>query len=155
MSTVLTSELRKRRRWKSRRWSAIISCPITLRSRSGNRSLWRIAGRAQSSPLTSANPLGLYVHIPFCRKRCHFCYFKVYTDKDAAAIRNYLDAVLREFVFTRQGLPRRTKAQFHLFRRGTPSYLSVNQLRHLADGMKALLLGTRPKKSPSNASQAR
>jgi len=26
-------------------------------------------------------PLGLYLHIPFCRKRCHFCYFKVYTDK--------------------------------------------------------------------------
>src|SRR5688572_2771427 len=24
---------------------------------------------------------GQYVHIPFCRKRCHFCYFKVYTDK--------------------------------------------------------------------------
>ena len=31
-------------------------------------------------------PLGLYVHIPFCRKRCHFCYFRVYTDKDAASI---------------------------------------------------------------------
>src|ERR1051325_1594708 len=26
-------------------------------------------------------PLGIYFHIPFCRKRCHFCYFKVYTDK--------------------------------------------------------------------------
>ena len=25
-------------------------------------------------------PLGIYLHIPFCRKRCHFCYFKVYTD---------------------------------------------------------------------------
>ncbi|MYI76006.1 MAG: coproporphyrinogen III oxidase, partial [Acidobacteria bacterium] len=24
-------------------------------------------------------PLGLYLHIPFCRKRCHFCYFRVYT----------------------------------------------------------------------------
>ncbi|MFM8360656.1 MAG: coproporphyrinogen III oxidase, partial [Verrucomicrobiota bacterium] len=22
-------------------------------------------------------PLGLYTHIPFCRKRCHFCYFRV------------------------------------------------------------------------------
>jgi oxygen-independent coproporphyrinogen-3 oxidase len=22
-------------------------------------------------------PLGLYLHIPFCRKRCHFCYFRV------------------------------------------------------------------------------
>jgi len=28
-------------------------------------------------------PLGLYLHIPFCRKRCHFCYFRVYTDKNA------------------------------------------------------------------------
>src|SRR5687767_11940614 len=25
-------------------------------------------------------PLGLYLHIPFCRKRCHFCYFRVYTN---------------------------------------------------------------------------
>ncbi len=24
-------------------------------------------------------PLGLYLHIPFCRKRCKFCYFKVFT----------------------------------------------------------------------------
>src|SRR3989442_5118420 len=40
------------------------------------------------------NPLGIYVHIPFCRKRCHFCYFKVYTDKDSAAIKGYVDALL-------------------------------------------------------------
>ncbi len=25
-------------------------------------------------------PLGLYLHIPFSRKRCKFCYFRVYTD---------------------------------------------------------------------------
>ena len=24
-----------------------------------------------------AVPLGLYLHIPFCRKRCKFCYFRV------------------------------------------------------------------------------
>ena len=41
-------------------------------------------------------PLGLYVHIPFCRKRCHFCYFKVYTDKDSSQIKAYIDAVLKE-----------------------------------------------------------
>src|SRR5712672_979250 len=40
--------------------------------------------------------LGLYVHIPFCRKRCHFCYFKVYTDKDSSEIKAYIDAVLKE-----------------------------------------------------------
>ena len=27
--------------------------------------------------------LGLYLHIPFCRKRCKFCYFRVYNDKNA------------------------------------------------------------------------
>src|SRR4029079_5067572 len=31
-------------------------------------------------------PLGLYRHIPSCRKRCHFCYFRVYTDKNAQEI---------------------------------------------------------------------
>ena len=36
-------------------------------------------------PPKPGTPLGIYVHIPFCRKRCHFCYFKVYTDKDSAS----------------------------------------------------------------------
>ena len=36
-------------------------------------------------------PLGLYLHIPFCRKRCHFCYFRVYTDKNAREVEQYLD----------------------------------------------------------------
>ena len=48
-------------------------------------------------PPAPGTPLGIYTHIPFCRKRCHFCYFKVYTDKDSAAIRGYVDAVLAEF----------------------------------------------------------
>src|SRR6266849_2311638 len=85
-------------------------------------------------------PLGLYVHIPFCRKRCHFCYFKVYTDKDSAAIRGYLDAVLREFrLYAAKPFVGRRKPDFIYFGGGTPSYLSVDQLKHLTDGMKALL----------------
>ncbi len=86
------------------------------------------------------NPLGLYTHIPFCRKRCHFCYFKVYTDKDSAQIRAYIDAVLRELT-AYAGKPcisgRRPK--FIYFGGGTPSYLSPDQLKFLTDGMKALL----------------
>src|SRR5688572_32356670 len=42
------------------------------------------------------DPLGLYIHIPFCRKRCKFCYFKVYTDKNASEIEVYLDALIKE-----------------------------------------------------------
>jgi oxygen-independent coproporphyrinogen-3 oxidase len=85
-------------------------------------------------------PLGIYVHIPFCRKRCHFCYFKVYTDKDSAAIRAYIDAVLDEFkLYAARPFVGGRKPNFIYFGGGTPSYLSVDQLRHLTDGMKSLL----------------
>lgn len=85
-------------------------------------------------------PLGLYIHIPFCRKRCHFCYFKVYTDKDSAEIRGYLDAVLNEYrLYAERPLFRGRKPRFVYFGGGTPSYLSADQLRQLVDGLRALL----------------
>src|SRR5881392_841198 len=84
--------------------------------------------------------LGLYVHIPFCRKRCHFCYFKVYTDKDSSEIRAYIDAVLQELrLYAAKPFIGGRKPNFIYFGGGTPSYLSVDQLRHLTDGLKALL----------------
>jgi len=85
-------------------------------------------------------PLGVYLHIPFCRKRCHFCYFKVYTDKDSAAIRNYIDAALQELeIYAKKPVIGGRTASFVYFGGGTPSYLSVDQLKHLTDGMKRLI----------------
>ena len=40
------------------------------------------------SPSPGKAPLGIYYHVPFCRKRCHFCYFKVYTDKNSKDLIN-------------------------------------------------------------------
>src|SRR3954471_4843840 len=95
---------------------------------------------ALERPPQPGNPLGIYLHIPFCRKRCHFCYFKVYTDKDSAAIRNYIDAALKEFaIYAAKPAIQGRKPNFIYFGGGTPSYLSVDQLKHLTDGMKALL----------------
>src|SRR5215472_7880413 len=51
---------------------------------------------ALERPPTPETKLGVYLHIPFCRKRCHFCYFRVYTDKNAAEIKRYLDAAIEE-----------------------------------------------------------
>src|SRR6266704_3441467 len=47
-------------------------------------------------------PLGVYLHIPFCRKRCHFCYFRVYTDKNAQEVQHYLDILAREWALYAQ-----------------------------------------------------
>ncbi len=85
-------------------------------------------------------PLGVYFHIPFCRKRCHFCYFKVYTDKNAREIRAYIDAGMREMAaFAARPYLQGRKAHFVYFGGGTPSYLSVPQLKELTDRMKDLI----------------
>jgi oxygen-independent coproporphyrinogen III oxidase len=85
-------------------------------------------------------PLGLYTHIPFCRKRCHFCYFRVYTDKNAEDIKGYIDALLKDLAFyANKPVIGGRKPKFLYFGGGTPSYLSPDQLRFLTEGMKKQL----------------
>ena len=95
---------------------------------------------ALGRPPQEGIPLGVYAHIPFCRKRCHFCYFKVYTDKNSKEIRSYVDAVVQEFsIYARKPFIGGRTPDFVYFGGGTPSYLSVDQLRHLTASMQALL----------------
>ena len=85
-------------------------------------------------------PLGVYLHIPFCRKRCHFCYFKVYTDNDAPEIEAYLDAAIRELeLFSQRRFLDGRKPRFVYFGGGTPSYISSSQLTRTVAAMNRLL----------------
>lgn len=94
---------------------------------------------ATQSPPRRGVPLGIYFHIPFCRKRCHFCYFRVYTDRNAAEIQAYLQAGLREFaLYARRPCFAGRRPQFIYFGGGTPSYLSIAQLTELVEGMQEL-----------------
>lgn len=79
-------------------------------------------------------PLGMYLHIPFCRKRCKFCYFRVYTQQNAETIKNYVDTLDREvqLLKDRRGVAGRT-LRFVYFGGGTPSYLSARQLQMLRE----------------------
>jgi oxygen-independent coproporphyrinogen-3 oxidase len=84
----------------------------------------------------TAEPLGLYLHVPFCRKRCKFCYFRVYTDVAAADVERYSQALAQEAALTAArpavaGRPLR----YVYFGGGTPSFLSVKQLERLVDGL--------------------
>jgi oxygen-independent coproporphyrinogen-3 oxidase len=83
-------------------------------------------------------PLGLYLHIPFCRKRCKFCYFKVFTDKNSSEVERYLAALAREIELVSQ-LPVMGQRPFRFvyFGGGTPSFLSSRQLERLVDRLRA------------------
>ena len=82
-------------------------------------------------------PLGLYLHIPFCRKRCKFCYFRVYTDKNAADVETYVAALSREIELVSK-LPVMGDRPFRFvyFGGGTPSFLSKGQLTSLVDRLR-------------------
>jgi oxygen-independent coproporphyrinogen-3 oxidase len=91
---------------------------------------------ALAQPPRTEDPLGLYLHIPFCRKRCKFCYFKVYTDKNASEIERYLDALINENeLYSRTHAFQGRQLRFAYFGGGTPSYISEKQLDYLIEGL--------------------
>src|SRR3569623_1277884 len=89
---------------------------------------------ALDRPAKRDTKLGLYLHIPFCRKRCKFCYFRVYTDKNADEVETYLAALAKEIELyaNRPGFGGR-QFEFVYFGGGTPSFLSNAQLERLVE----------------------
>jgi oxygen-independent coproporphyrinogen-3 oxidase len=84
--------------------------------------------------------LGLYLHIPFCRKRCKFCYFRVYTDKNSSEIQTYLNALSKEAeLYSELPSVAGRPLKFVYFGGGTPSYISVKHLHALASCIKAAM----------------
>ncbi|MEM7584167.1 MAG: coproporphyrinogen-III oxidase family protein [Acidobacteriota bacterium] len=95
---------------------------------------------APGSSAEASNPLGLYLHIPFCRKRCKFCYFRVYVDKNAGQIQGYLDALGREVeLYSERPAVAGRPLKFVYFGGGTPSYIAVKHLKVLIDRIKAAM----------------
>jgi oxygen-independent coproporphyrinogen-3 oxidase len=93
-----------------------------------------------NGPPKSDTPLGLYLHIPFCRKRCKFCYFRVYTDKNARDVETYLDALVTEVaLYSKLPIVGGRRLHFVYFGGGTPSYLSASQLRELMGRLRDLM----------------
>jgi len=82
-------------------------------------------------------PLGLYVHLPFCRTHCTYCAFAISTDvglQDA-----YAEAVVREVVASSVLGPRASVESIY-FGGGTPSRMSIENLAKIT---KALTRGPR------------
>jgi coproporphyrinogen III oxidase-like Fe-S oxidoreductase len=94
---------------------------------------------ALEAPPAAGVPLGLYLHIPFCRKRCHFCYFRVYTDKNAREVEQYLDLLAREWeLYLEKPAIAGRRLDFVYFGGGTPSFLSTRQLQSLVERLTAV-----------------
>lgn len=75
-------------------------------------------------------PFGVYVHIPFCAKRCDYCAFATWTDR-MHLVDDYVEAVRTEIRrAVTAGMPTATSI---FVGGGTPSLLPGPQLGHLLD----------------------
>lgn len=87
-----------------------------------------------------AAPLGLYVHLPFCQKKCDYCYYLSYIAQPAEVVDRYLDAVVREMaLYSEQPGVKGRPLSFAYFGGGTPSTLSSAQVRRLVAGLRRAL----------------
>ena len=76
-------------------------------------------------------PLGIYIHIPFCRSKCRYCDFYSVTEMDNRTKNGYLDAVCDHIRETGPLAPEHRVDTIY-FGGGTPSFFG-------ADGMAAIL----------------
>ena len=83
-------------------------------------------------------PLSLYIHIPWCVRKCPYCDFNSHEARGAVPERAYVDALLADL---EQDLPRvwgrRIDSVF--FGGGTPSLFSAEALDRLLSGLRARL----------------
>lgn len=94
--------------------------------------------RVSSSDSSSdPTPLALYIHIPYCLSRCHYCDFNSYRI-DTGQITQYLEALAREIASracAEAVRDRRVCSVF--FGGGTPSILQASQLVGILDHCRA------------------
>lgn len=71
---------------------------------------------------------GLYIHIPFCKKACHYCDF--HFTRNVAQMDDMVDAICRELQLQFDFLERETLHTIY-FGGGTPSLINEDQLKRL------------------------
>jgi len=109
--------------------------PITFVPAPGARS----ATAKQLTPhITQAVPLSLYVHIPWCVRKCPYCDFNSHTAPEHVPEAALVDALLQDLTAALPGIwGRRVETIF--FGGGTPSLLSPAAIDRLITGFRMLL----------------
>ena len=80
-------------------------------------------------------PLGIYIHVPFCRSKCQYCDFYSLTTKDDKLMDSYMEATVKH-IKEAGALAPNHKVDTIYFGGGTPSFFG-------ADGMATILTAIR------------
>ena len=89
-------------------------------------------GETPSHP--SSEPIGLYLHIPFCRSKCVYCDFCSFPRPDEALMSAYVDELIRRM---ERAPARDREVDTVYFGGGTPSLLPPHLVRKLTEAIHA------------------
>jgi len=96
------------------------------------------AAGALKPNFTQAVPLSLYVHIPWCVRKCPYCDFNSHAAPEQLPENELVDALLQDLTLALPGIwGRRVETIF--FGGGTPSLLSPQAIDRLITGFRMLL----------------
>ena len=77
---------------------------------------------------------GIYIHIPYCKKACHYCNFHFSTSLNSK--NGFIGALLKEITLQKDYI-RNTPVHTIYFGGGTPSLLSVDELKQILSTLNA------------------
>ena len=78
---------------------------------------------------------GIYLHIPFCKKRCHYCDF--YKSLDTGFCGEFVKALKKEAADRSSYIESSDPVETIYFGGGTPSVLSLEQIRDIMEVLRA------------------
>lgn len=81
------------------------------------------------------NPTSIYIHIPFCQKRCSYCDFNTYSGLDRI-IKDYIRALVEEIVEVTARSAEKILIHSIYFGGGTPSYIEIDDLQMVMETLR-------------------
>ncbi len=91
---------------------------------------------ADAAPL----PLGLYVHLPWCARKCPYCDFNSYVDNRGPPFRRYIGRVLVDLDQELRALAARRPLASIFIGGGTPSLFPGPRIQELLDGIRSRMV---------------
>ncbi|MCQ2354960.1 MAG: radical SAM family heme chaperone HemW [Clostridia bacterium] len=84
--------------------------------------------------LTNRKPLGLYIHIPFCRSKCEYCDFCSFVPSNSGVVEHYTDALILQMEDWSERC-RGYEIDSIYFGGGTPTYLDMKHFSRIMDAV--------------------
>ena len=88
-----------------------------------------------SEPSITPNSYSLYLHSPFCKTLCSFCYYTIIPGRGISEAEAYVDYLLREMAMYAESM-RGAKCESIYFGGGTPTFLDDALLVKIFEGIR-------------------